>query len=267
MKRKTTILVPTDFSAASRAAMRFAIQWASQQRAKLIITHVLDSIKFADWNKKKLEAYTAAQRTWADRRLRRMASDMLRRTNTPAKGCDTRLVEGTGTGIDKVLADFGRLEDIDFICMGTNGTGTLQRLLGTNTGNVIRRSEVPVIAVPAAYRSKPIKRILYATDLTDYPNELKRVQAVARGLGAEIDVLHFLQTGEPQPSDGIIYRLSDPTASLAGNLQNAVRSLRPSMVVMFTDHRRSWFRRLVYPSQTERMCYNLSVPLLVMTKR
>ena len=190
---------------------------------------------------------------------------ILRRTNTPAKDWDIRLVEGTG--IDKVLADLGRVEDIDFICMGTNGAGTLQRMLGTNTGNVIRRSEVPVIAVPAGYRSRPVKRILYATDLTDYPNELKRVQSVARGLGAEIKVLHFLQTGEPQRLGGITYRLSDPTASLADNLQEAARSLRPSMIVMFTDQKRSWFRRLVYPSQAERMSYNLSVPLLVMAKR
>lgn len=265
MKKKTTILVPTDFSAASRPAMRFAIQWAHQQRSKIIFTHVLDIIKFADWNKKKFEADAAEQRTSAISRLRGMVSGILRRTNTPAKDCDIRLVEGAGT--DKVLADLSRLEDIDFICMGTNGAGTLQRVIGTNTGNLIRRSEVPVIAVPAGYRSSPVKRILYATDLTDYRNELKRVQAVARALGAETDVLHLLQTGELRRSDGIIYRIADPTLSLAEDLQQAVRALRPSMVVMFTDQKRSWFKRLVYPSQAERMSYNLSVPLLVMAKR
>jgi nucleotide-binding universal stress UspA family protein len=265
MKKKTTILVPTDFSAASRSAMRFAIQWARQQKSKIIYTHVLDIIKFADWNKKKFEAYAAEQRTTAMSRLRSLVYGILRRTNTPAKDCDIRQVEGAG--IDKVLADLGRVEDIDFICMGTNGAGTLQRVLGTNTGNLIRRSEIPVIAVPAGYRSRPIKRILYATDLTDYRNELKRVQAVSRALGAETDVLHFLQTGEPQRSDGIIYRIADLTLSLADDLQQAVRVFRPSIVVMFTDQKRSWFRRLVYPSQAERMSYNLSVPLLVMAKR
>jgi nucleotide-binding universal stress UspA family protein len=110
MKKKTTILVPTDFSAASRPALRFAIQWARQQRSKIIFTHVLDIMKFADWNKKKFEAYADEQRTMAISRLRGMLSGIL-----------------------------SRLEDIDFICMGTNGAGTFQRVIGTNTGNLIRR--------------------------------------------------------------------------------------------------------------------------------
>lgn len=265
MKKKMTILVPTDFSAVSRAAMRFAIQWTKQQKSRLIFTHVLDIVKYADWSYKKVLAFELNQRTLMMRRLRSVAGDVLRRTNTPAGNCDLRMVEGAE--VDKALIELGRLEGIDLICMGTNGAGTFQRLIGTNTGNLIRRSEVPVIAVPAGYRSGPIKRILYATDLADYMNELKRTLDIARPLGAKTDILHFLQPGDSQQMPGVIYRTADPALSLADNLQQAVRALRPSMVVMFTDRHRSWVQRFLYPSQSKRMSFNLTVPLLVMAKR
>ena len=35
------ILVTTDFSAASKSAIRFAIQWSTQQKLQLVFMHVL----------------------------------------------------------------------------------------------------------------------------------------------------------------------------------------------------------------------------------
>jgi nucleotide-binding universal stress UspA family protein len=264
MKKKITILVPTDFSTASRAGMRFAIQWASQQKARLIFTHVLDIIKYSDWSKKQFEVFTAAQRTLMDRRLRKVVGEVLRRNDGAAADCDMRLVEGTG--VSGVLSSLGRRERIDLICMGTNGTGTLQQVLGTTTSHLIRRSEVPVVAVPAGYRRRAVRRILYATDLINYKEELKKVRAVAHSLGAEVMVLHLLQLGEPESISGLIYRVADPTRSTAENLRQTVSKFKPSMIVMFTDHRRTWLKKLISPSQSERMALNLSVPLLVLGK-
>ncbi|HTR32189.1 MAG TPA: universal stress protein [Puia sp.] len=265
MKKHITILVPTDFSAASRAGMRFAMQWASQQKARLIFTHVLDVINYSDWSKKQFEVFAAAQRNLMDRKLRKFVGEVLRRNDGAAADCDTRVVEGPG--VSGVLSSLGRRERIDLICMGTNGAGTLQQVLGTTTSYLIRRSDVPVVAVPATYRKRPVRRILYATDLVNYKEELKKVRAVADSLGAEVMVLHLLQLGEHESIQGLVYRAADPTRSTAENLRQVLSKFKPSMIVMFTDHHRTWLKRLVSPSQSEKMALNLSVPLLVLGKR
>src|SRR5690606_28706075 len=58
----------------------------------------------------------------------------------------------------------------DYICMGTRGAGTIEKIFGTNTSHIINKSDVPVIAVPKDYQSKTISSLLYASDLFDLEN-------------------------------------------------------------------------------------------------
>jgi len=280
MKKEFKILVPTDFSAAARAGMRFAVQWARQQKARLIFAHVLDMIQYEEWSDRKYAFYKAAQTKLMSRRLRSVVGEVMRHRTTARSNFDARLVEGVG--VNQVLADLSHEKDLDLICMGTNGAGTVQKMLGTNTRKLIFRSAVPVVAVPAGYRSKPIKNILYATDLVDYSGELAKILNLTRPLGAKITVVHFATIGELKLDPSLIskvwkeqygckidlvYGNMDPTLTLADNLQLAVRRLKPSMVVMFTDRQRTWFQRLLYPSQSGRMSSLSKVPLLVMAKQ
>ncbi|HXD78564.1 MAG TPA: universal stress protein [Puia sp.] len=279
MKKEMIILVPTDFSAASRAGMRFALQWARQQRSKLLVTHVLDMIKYADWGDKSYEFFAEAQRASVNRRLAKVIHQVCGRANSPEKTCDSQVVEGTG--VDRVLADMSRRRHIDLISMGTGGAGTLQKILGTVAGKLLLRSQAPVVVVPAGYRTKPIKRILYATDLVDCTPELVRIVRLTRPLRAEIMAVHIREKGDAKPDPSMVskvwsrqcgcrvdllYENADPDLPMADNLRAAIRRLKPSMVVMFTDRNKDFFQRLFYPSQAERMALAPGVPLMIMAK-
>lgn len=281
MKKKITILVPTDFSAASRAGMRFAIQWAKQQDAKLVFAHMLRGLRMTNWSDRQYEAFLRAERILYSRRLRKIADEVCRPKHLSARNYSTEVVEGAAVEI--ALTEPGRIrEGIDLICMATRGAGKLKKLFGTHTGNVIQHSDIPVVAVPAGYRVKPIKRILYATDLTDYGSELARIIKLTRALKAELIVMHFPQPAEVRLDPALVnkvwqkefgypvrlqYKIADPALSLADNLQKAIAKLKPSMVGMFTDRKRTLFQRVFYPSQTESLSFDLKVPLLVMGKR
>jgi len=280
MKKEITILVPTDFSTASRAGIRFAMQWARQQRANVVITHVLNIMRLTGWSDRQFESYAAAQRTLTTRRLRRLTGEFLHRTQPAERNCSSRLLEGVG--VDVALNSFSRQHgEIDLVCMGTRGAGHLRKLFGTNTGNVILHSDLPVVAVPSRYRTRPITRILYATDFVDYSTELEKVLAISRSLGASLTVLHLSILGEPRLDPALImklwekeygckidlvYQTEDPTLSLAGNLQLAIDRIKPSMVVMFTDRQRTFFQRVFYPSQAESLSFRSEVPLLVFAR-
>jgi nucleotide-binding universal stress UspA family protein len=281
MKKKITILVPTDFSTASRAGMRFAIQWARQQDAKLVFAHVLSILRMTSWTYKQFEAFQAAERTLYSRRLRKMAKEVLHSRHIARQDYSTEVLEGVGPDITLNERSRDRPE-IDLICMATRGAGKIKKLFGTHTGNVILHSEIPVVAVPANYRTKPIKRVLYATDLAECEEELGKIVQITRALKADLMVIHFLEPGGTRLDPALLNKVwekeygysiqlrferADPDLSLAENLQKAIRRVKPSLVAMFTDRRRTLFQRLFYPSQAERLSFDLTVPLLVLTKK
>lgn len=86
--------MPTDFSTASRAGMRFAIQWARQQDAKLVFAHVMSILRMTSWSDKQFEAFLAAERTLYSRRLRKMAEEVCDSKHLAKKDYSTEVLEG-----------------------------------------------------------------------------------------------------------------------------------------------------------------------------
>lgn len=280
MNKSITILVPTDFSPGSRAGIRFAVQWARQQDAKLVLVHVLNIVRMTRWSPQQFEAFVTAQRRLALDRLQRLAAQVCRQTHFSRQDLSTAVIEGVSADVS--LLDFAKgRPDIDMICMGTRGAGRIGKVLGTNAGNLILHSAIPVIAVPATYRVKSIKTILYAADLVSHKTELRRVVAIARALHASLCVTHVAWRGDTQLDTALMekvwseeygypvhmrYEPADPMLSVAGNLDVIIRRRKPSLVILFTDRERSGFDRLFFPSQAEGLSFRTNVPLLVIGK-
>jgi hypothetical protein len=47
------ILAPTDFSNNSRRGMRFAMQWATQQKMEIVFLHVYHPVSYLNWTVKE----------------------------------------------------------------------------------------------------------------------------------------------------------------------------------------------------------------------
>jgi nucleotide-binding universal stress UspA family protein len=280
MKKPMTILVPTDLSPASRAGIRFAVQWARQQKAKLILTHVLNLVPLTQWSPQQFDAYAIEQRRRMRDALNRLAAETSRRMHILRRDISTVLIEGLSADIS--LLDFCKSRpDIDMICMGTRGAGRIKKLLGTHTGNLILHSEIPVVAVPAGYRTGPIRNILYASDLVTQEMELRKAVDIARGLKANLSVSHIAWPTDTRLDSSFMgklwsqeygypvkmrYEEADSSLSVTGNLRGIIRRRRPSLVVMFTNRDRTVFDRLFYPSQAEGLSFKTTVPLLVLGK-
>jgi len=281
MKEKMHILVPTDFSPASRAGVRFAIQWSRQQNVHLVFVHVMKLVRLTRWNDEQYEAFAASERGFWQRRLSAFIADVQRRLPLRPHSWSPLLLEGISA--DVALMDFCREHpEIGLICMGTKGAGATRRFFGTNAGNLILHSDTPVIAVPAAYRRSRISRIVYASDLTDSLHELKHVVGLARPLHAGVSVLHLKETGEmtldPETLKNVWkkesgydltvdFEKADPSLSIARNLEQTANSLHPSLIMLFSHRRRTVFQNLLYPSSAERLSFSSKIPLLVMGKQ
>jgi nucleotide-binding universal stress UspA family protein len=275
------ILVPTDLSIASRAGLRFAIQWSRQRPVELIFVHVVNIPKPPAWTEKEYKMYFDSQCNQYRQRLKTFVRNIYKQAGLRQRNSTLLLLEAMSADI--AIQDYCSQDGyIDFICMSTRGAGRLKRVFGTHTGNLIIHSKIPVIAVPSAYRSRPIRRILYAGDMIDYDRELRKVVQFARPLKAGIDLLHFTGAGE-MPLDKnttekifreqfnypfrIHFRQADQLLSFPDNIDRQIRAFKPSVVVLFTDQHRCILARILNPSKSEKLSFDLKAPLLVFAQQ
>jgi nucleotide-binding universal stress UspA family protein len=126
------ILVATDLSAASKAALLYAIPIARRHEAKLSIVHVSSSESPAN----VLDAWRAAQTELMDYF---MAGHL--------KGVRHELLVKSGdvwTVLSRLIADYG----IDLVVVGTRGrTGVVKFLLGSVAERIFRQAPCPVLTI------------------------------------------------------------------------------------------------------------------------
>ena len=134
------ILVPTDGSPASDAAIEHAIDLAAQYGARLHALYVVDGAAYSTLEAGSeivVEALQSEGET-ATQRVADAAADA---------GIDTTTTVTTGTAYQSIR-DYVAENGIDVIVMGTHGRKGLDRyLLGSVTERVVRTADVPVLTV------------------------------------------------------------------------------------------------------------------------
>ncbi len=139
-----SILCPVDFSAHSRAALRYAAALARRSSCHLVVVYVNDP----------LLAIAAATKTDA-RALIHASEHDLRRfviSTTAARPINATLVTTVGKPAREIV-NVAERHGCDLIVMGYPGVGRASKLLfGSTTEGVVRTTSVPVLAIPPARR-------------------------------------------------------------------------------------------------------------------
>lgn len=143
MALPTTILVPTDFSEGSEAALRYAVDFAKVMGAEIVVLHAFELpvvgfpegalIATAELNERLLEGARAG----LDRELRTHAGSGVPMRSVVKEGEAWRAIVDTA---DEVSAGL--------VVMGTHGRRGLPRaLLGSVAEKVVRTAHCPVLTV------------------------------------------------------------------------------------------------------------------------
>jgi len=148
------LLIGTDFSPRADAALRRALQIASEHGATLTLFHAYDVGARADAQTRK--GMAGAEET-ARRKLRSLSlPDGIAATVRVAAG--KPFVE---------LIRAARAEDSDLVVVGAHGTHFLKALLlGTTAEKVVRKGERPVLVVKRANRN-PYRQVLVPVDFSE----------------------------------------------------------------------------------------------------
>jgi nucleotide-binding universal stress UspA family protein len=143
------ILVPTDLSKLSRAAVRYALEMAREQDAEVVAYHVIS--EDGDWFGKDdglnpAAALVPQQKERLHEFIKENFADMVGKVNI------TEVVEA-GVPYNKIVKK-AEEEKADLIVMSTHGrTGFEQIMLGSVTAKVVARAGCPVLTIRPAKSS------------------------------------------------------------------------------------------------------------------
>ncbi|HEX4934679.1 MAG TPA: universal stress protein, partial [Gemmatimonadaceae bacterium] len=146
------ILCPTDFSPASHQAMRWAIAFAQEADAELLVLHVFEALFAPEHDafpRSALSAYRRAYEEWALGRLHETVPAPVR------AWCRVRELTGVGSA-HREIVHAAIANDCDVIVMGVGSVrGVGDRVFGSTTQQVVRTAECPVLTVREGSPSIP----------------------------------------------------------------------------------------------------------------
>ena len=273
------ILVTTDFSSSSKAGLRFAIQLASQHKYELTFFHSYSLIKPTSWNEETADAYEKNKANEILKKLNKFVESVYKKSGVVSK--NKKCVIKNSIYTDTNIREYAVENKFDFICISTRGAGTIKKIFGSNTSNLINHSTVPIIAIPHNYKPNKITSILYASDLVNLEKEIKNVVDFAKPLKAKVELLYFSSPLETMIDSKIIpiavaklskYNIklniknTNYIETMVTNIEKAVKKTKPSMLIMFTEQNRSLFQKIFLSSKSVEYSFNSKTPLLLFNK-
>lgn len=151
------ILLPTDGSGGADAATEPALELAETCDAELHVLHVIDLSEI--------------------HRVSHDSGDFSERREEVNQALETILEDAADNGVqgekfiveqfnaDEAIVNHVKEHDMDLVVMGTHGHSGLDRFwLGSTTERVLRRSPVPVYAIPIPSESERNEPLFYGTE-------------------------------------------------------------------------------------------------------
>jgi nucleotide-binding universal stress UspA family protein len=205
-----TLLIATDFSAASEAAFRTALEICREMRASLVILHVFEYANIAppETGGQLLELQSLSDRC-------RSSLEILRQQAVNAGvDCETALEDGIA---EATILDTIAARKIDLAILGTSALHGFERLVfGSTAESVLRKATCPVMTVgpqvvnPVGAFSTPQGPIVFATDFhASTIGAIRYAARISQLTTAPLHCLHVLPrtleaTGESQIVPGIM---------------------------------------------------------------
>jgi nucleotide-binding universal stress UspA family protein len=209
----THILVPTDFSQPSDAALAHARRLANSTGATLHVLHVVDNMF--------LRAVLADPRDYETAALRRLQD----RVPVEDRGAPAILVVERSDEPADEITSYARTHDIDLIVMGTHGRGRMAHLLlGSVAEKVARTAPCPVLTM----RDNPLAagveglRILVPTDFSACSDAAAGcAKRLAAKLGGSVRLLHVIEDAAVGASFGSELFTPEPHAVQTERIREA----------------------------------------------
>jgi len=230
------ILVPVDYAPGTEQVVDFALDLAGRCGAGVHLLHVIAAAV-----SEPLQALyqRIMEETGAGEALRTEIREQIEQKAQAwqAEGVAMQHPQVEGSDVAFETLNYADEHDIDLIILGTHGHRSLRHpALGGLTGEIVRRSERPVLTIPLhedARPAPPVQRLLVPIDFSRHAaSALRHARALAELYGAALSLLFvaeertvpiFSDTGIPTVS------VVKPDAEIVAQAEQALRQLYTEM--------------------------------------
>lgn len=274
------ILVPTDFSDASRNAYRFAREMAKQLQLPIRLVHcylpeVDPAFPYLGINSKEFLA-GRSERLWRfSESLSNGATD-----NETITGVSVH-AEITPGPPTREIVRLGEAPDVAMIVMGSTGEhGMAGQLLGSVSTHVARKAPCPVLLIPQEATFRGFRHVLFSSSYESVEEHiLEQVKTLIKQFRSAIHFVHIRETGEQNDYEDVEEHIFDfffagkePGFAVHMHTIDADRVTEGIShyaaehdidLIMMVAPRRSFWESLLHRSKTRAMALHPQLPLLI----
>ena len=275
------ILLPTDFSSNSLNAIQYGVELLKNEECIFYLLNTfrvpyVDNDELMNYNVQKLQ----------------VLEDVLFKSSQKELKAVAKKIKFSSDHEFKLLSDYNlfvnsikqTIEEyhIDLIIMGTKGaTGAKEIFMGSNTGDVIMKTDCNVLAVPNQATFKIPKEIVFPTDFRLLYNEgeLDILRKMVIQNSSKIRILHVqneesLDEEQKVNKKDLIRYFDDLNYSFHTltntDFESAVHCFTQSrgdidMIAIIAKHY-NIFQRLFFKPKVEDLSFHTKIPLLVLHK-
>ncbi|WP_452600400.1 universal stress protein [Pontimicrobium sp. MEBiC01747] len=275
------ILLPTDFSENSWNAIKYALQFFSNEKCNFYILHVNRLTNLAVNDTPYITSQPVISVTYEEPIKEKLKKTLKRISETFSKNNNHKFY----TLIDnnfftESIRQQVEEKKIDIIVVGTKGaTGLKKHIVGSNTGNIITKVQCNTLVIPENTTYKIPEEIAFPTDYAlQYNIELLNpISEILNTFKAALRVLHIsrkkvnLNTSQQNNKELLEDYFNEHTSSfhfltnkkVEDAIQCFVQSRDIDMIVMVAKNL-NYFQKILFHPTVEEISYHTDVPFLVL---
>jgi len=273
------ILVPTDFSENAFNALKYACQVFKYEQSEIFIIHAYaDEVYQQDKLMKRsfLEELKEVTYQNTEKKLKKVLQEIEHLYPNPQHTYKT--LSAFGSLIDEVN-DLVNQENMDIVVMGTRGVTNDRRItFGSNTLQILKYINCPVLAIPEAYQYHAPKEVLFPTNYL-VPYKRRELKLLCEMSGSFRSTIHMLYI---DPIKNLSLRQEDNQQFLESCLPKAKLVFETTQekdktiaitkyilhknidMLVLVNSRHSYFEDMLYQSTIDKIGLHIKIPFLVM---
>lgn len=274
------ILFPTDFSELAKNAFVYAVHLAKSIDAKLYVLHTYEAPVLSSTHAGRPESLDKAYQNIELSRFEQYQK------NTPqlkeiaeryAFDISQMIFMFEEGSVSNVVKKITQQERIHLIVMGTHGqSGFLDRVVGSNTINVIKSVTTPVLAVPPHAQYNGINRVVFSTLFRDQDRTpLREALIMASQVEAHTECLHVIDNNDitevRKQMDlwkteferyDVTFNILDKIESVENTITHYVLENNIDILAVIKRNR-SFFDRILKASTANNLTFHSKIPIII----
>lgn len=267
------ILFTTDFSTNAKKAFSYALNMAEKHQAELILAHVFDIPNVYNY---PVEYNPSEMKPEMIKDWQRTLQEFFANYDTKVKA---KFVAVEHPSVVKGILSIIETHRPQLLVVGTRGKNRIKEaILGGTTKAMVKRSPIPVMAIPENTNQKDFDTVLYASDLReDDAQALKKLVQLVEPYQPEIQILHIYPVSEYEGIEKIEWfkelvkenidyeRITFEILRSDNNfsaLDNHMIGNRFDLLVMLEKKRSGIIDKLFHEDLVKKMEFHTRIPLL-----